>query len=156
MQNNYSANATAELANYIYKTSKMGAQSISDVLPKIKSNSSKQKEGFIKELTEEFSEYEKISAKAEQALYSMSVEPKQENVMIRMSAKAGIIMNTMNDPGISHVAEMMMEGLTMGVADTTRKIRQAKEEGCAQNVLGLADQLISFQEKSTEQMKKYL
>lgn len=156
MDKAYSKKATAELAEHIYKTSKMGAQSISDVLPKVKSNSSKEKESFIDELTKEYSEYEKISSKAEQILVSMSVEPKEENLMARMSAKAGIMMNTMSDPGISHVAGMMIEGLSMGISDTTRRVRKAEEEKCSGDVLNLGGELISFQEKSTEKMKAYL
>lgn len=156
MDKSYSKKATAELAEHVYKTSKMGAQSISDVLPKVKSNSSKEKEPFIDELTREYSEYEKISSAAEQMLVSMSVKPREENLMARMSAKAGIMMNTMSDPGISHVAEMMIEGLTMGVTDTTRRIRKAKEERCSDDAVKLADELISFQEKSSEKMKAYL
>ena len=156
MDKAYSKKATASLAEHIYKTSKMGAESISDVLPKVKSNSSEEKEAFIDELTKEYSEYEKISSKAEQILTSMSIEPKQENFMARMSAKAGIMMNTMTNPGISHVAGMMIEGLSMGISDTTRRVRQAEEEKCSGEVLTLGGELISFQEKSTEKMKKYL
>jgi hypothetical protein len=156
MDKSYSKKATAELAEHIYKTSKMGAQSISDVLPKVKSNTSKEKEAFIDELTREYSEYEKISSKAEQVLTSMSIKPKEESFMARMSAKAGIMMNTMSDPGISHVAGMMMEGLTMGISDTTRRVRKAEEEKCSGEVLGLGDELIAFQEKSNEKMKEYL
>ena len=156
MDKAYSKKATASLAEHIYKTSKMGAESISDVLPKIKSNSSGEKESFIDELTHEYSEYEKISSKAEQILTAMSVKPKEESLMARMSAKAGIMMNTMSDPGISHVAGMMMEGLTMGISDTTRRVRKAEEEKCSEEVLGLGNELISFQEKSNEKMKEYL
>lgn len=156
MDKAYSKKATASLAEHIYKTSKMGAESISDVLPKIKSNSSGEKESFIDELTHEYSEYERISSKAEQILTAMSVKPKEESLMARMSAKAGIMMNTMSDPGISHVAGMMMEGLTMGISDTTRRVRKAEEEKCSEEVLGLGNELISFQEKSNEKMKEYL
>lgn len=156
MEKSYSKKATADLAEHIYKTSKMGAESISDVLPKVKSNSSGEKESFIDELTHEYSEYEKISSKAEQILTAMSVKPKEESFVARMSAKAGIMMNTMSDPGISHVAGMMMEGLTMGISDTTRRVRKAEEEKCSDEVLGLGNELISFQEKSNEKMKEYL
>ena len=156
MDKAYSKKATASLAEHIYKTSKMGAESISDVLPKVKSNSSKQKEAFIDELTHEYSEYEKISSKAEQILASMSIEPKEESFMARMSAKAGIVMNTMSDPGISHVAGMMIEGFSRGISDTTRRVREAKEEKCSREVLDLGGELVSFQERSSEAMKKYL
>jgi uncharacterized protein (DUF305 family) len=54
------------------------------------------------------------------------------------------------------VAEMMIEGLSMGITDTTRRSRQAEEDGCDPEVIKLASDLISFQENSVDIMKKYL
>ena len=73
-----------------------------------------------------------------------------------MAAKAGVAMNMMKDSTSSHVAEMMIEGLSMGVTDTTKRSRQAAENGCDPEALKLADEFISFQENSVDIMKKYL
>jgi uncharacterized protein (DUF305 family) len=73
-----------------------------------------------------------------------------------MTAKAGVAMNMMKDSTSSHVAEMMIEGLTMGITDTTRRSRKAAENGCDPEALKLADEFISFQENSVNLMKEYL
>jgi uncharacterized protein (DUF305 family) len=51
---------------------------------------------------------------------------------------------------------MMIEGLTMGITDTTRRSRKAAENGCDPEALKLADEFISFQENSVNLMKEYL
>ena len=66
------------------------------------------------------------------------------------------MMNMMKDSTSSHVAEMMIEGLSMGVTDTTKRVRQAEENGGDSKVIKLAGEFISFQEKSIDIMKKYL
>ena len=76
--------------------------------------------------------------------------------MAKLGAKAGIMMNMMKDSTSSHVAEMMIEGLSMGVTDTTKRVRQAEENGSDPEAIKLANEFISFQEKSIDIMKKYL
>ena len=86
----------------------------------------------------------------------MNIQPKEEGMFVKMSAKAGVAMNMMRDSTSSHVAEMMIEGLSMGITDTTKRSRQAEEDGCDPEVIKLASDLISFQENSVDIMKKYL
>ena len=150
----YDRSASAHLADHIYKNAKMGADSIADALKNIKDPAEKEK--IKAELTRQFGEYENIAMRAEKALTEMNVKPKEEGMMAKMGAKAGIMMNMMTDSTSSHVAEMMIEGLSMGVTDTTKRVRQAEEEGCDPQIIKLGGDLISFQEKSIDIMKKYL
>ena len=150
----YDKSATAHLADHIYKTAKMGGDSINDALKEIKDPGEKEK--IKSELTRQLDEYEKIAIKAEQMLTEMNIKPKEEGMMAKMGAKAGIMMNMMKESTSSHVAEMMIEGLTMGITDTTKRVRQAEKQGCDPEAVKLASELISFQEKSVDIMKKYL
>lgn len=154
MQKTYDKSATAHLAEHIYKNAKMGADSISDALKGIKD--SEEKEKIKSELTREYNEYDRIATRAEQMLTEMNIKPKEEGMFVKMAAKAGVAMNMMKDSTSSHVAEMMIEGLSMGVTDTTKRSRQAAENGCDPEALKLADEFISFQENSVDIMKKYL
>jgi hypothetical protein len=86
----------------------------------------------------------------------MNIAPKEENMLVKMSAKAGIMMNTITDSTSSHIAEMVIEGLSMGIVDTTKRIREAEKNGCDEKVLKIGHELISFQEKSVDEMKKFL
>ena len=150
----YDRSATAHLADHIYKNAKMGVDSIADALKGIKDPMEKEK--IKSELTRQYDEYENIASKAEKMLVEMNIKPKEENMRAKMGAKAGIKMNMMTDSTSSHVAEMMIEGLSMGITDTTKRSRQAEENGCDPEAVKLAAELISFQEKSVDIMKKYL
>ena len=150
----YDKSATAHLADHIYKNAKMGADSISDALKGIKDPEEKEK--IKAELTRQLSEYESFATRSEQILTEMNVRYKEEGMMAKLGAKAGIMMNMMKDSTSSHVAEMMIEGLSMGVTDTTKRVRRAEENGGDPEAIKLANEFISFQEKSIDIMKKYL
>jgi len=154
MQKTYDKSATAHLADHIYKNARMGADSIADALNGIKDPEEKEK--IKSELTRQYKEYDNIATRAEQFLTEMNIRPKEEGMFVKMSAKAGVAMNMMRDSTSSHVAEMMIEGLSMGITDTTKRSRQAEEEGCDPEVIKLASDLISFQENSVDIMKEYL
>ena len=148
---------TMALAEEIYKAAKMGGESITDILPRIKDEKrSDEAEKLRRELTKQFSEYEKIAADAEAHLVKENVNAKEENVMAKLSAKAGIYMKTMIDPSVTNVSEMMVQGLAMGRTDITSKMRIAKDRGCDEKVLDLADRLISFQEDAVDKIKAFL
>ena len=157
MQQTAEKNVTLELASLIYKTAKMGGEAITDVLPKIKDGKRKGDcEKLREELTRQFTCYEKISAEAEAFLGSNDLPAKDESMLVKMASKAGIIMNTMKDPSPSHVAEMTIKGLTMGITDMTSSVREGKEKGCEEKMLTLAEKLISFQEDSIDKLKAFL
>ena len=156
MQETVSRKATASLAMFVYKTAKMGSESITDILPKIKDGKRGNAERMREELSRQFSEYEAIAAEAEQYLASINIRAKEENVVTKISAKAGIMMNTMKDPSTSHIAEIMMQGLTMGIAEATSKLRDSKDEGCDEKIKDLTKRFISFQENSVDKIKAFL
>ena len=148
---------TAALAELIYKTSKMGSEAITDTLPKIKDGKRQgESEKMRAELTRQFTEYEKMASEAERYLKSHDLPAEEENMLAKMASKAGIMMNTMKDPSPSHVAEMMIKGLSMGITEITTKTREAEGKGCDEEMLMLADRLISFQEDAVDKIKAFL
>ena len=148
---------SAALAEIVYKTAKMGGESITDILPKIRSgNNIGECDKMRTELTRQFTEYEEIAAEAERYLSSLNCDAKEENVMIKLSAKAGIAMNTMMDATPSHIASMMIEGLAMGITEMTTKLREARDAGCDEKIQKLAARLVSFQESAVDEIKKFL
>ena len=157
MQQTAEKSVTLALGSLIYKTSKMGGEAITDTLPKIKDGTRiGETQKMREELTRQFSEYEKIAAEAETFLESNQCRPKEEGTLTKIASKAGIMMNTMKDPSPSHIAEMMVKGLTMGITEMTAKVRESKEKGCDDEMLELADRLISFQEDAVDKIKAFL
>ena len=157
MQNTIERNATAELAELVYKNSKMGGEAITDILPKIKDEGATEKcEKLRAELTRQFAEYEKIAAEAEKHLEKNDLPATEEGVLTKMASKLGIMMNTMKDPSPSHIAEMTVKGLSMGITEMIAQKREAEKRGCDDEILKLAERLISFQEEAVDKIKAYL
>lgn len=145
----------AELYKEIYKNVTMGAESLTDLMSHVESGDLKT------ELGVELAHYEDLAKEARQALFDMGVKPKEEGLMTRMSAKAGVMMNTMVDATPSHIAQMVIEGSTMGTTDLIRKLNEYKcETGEGGHGGGkaadLARRTIDFEEDCMKKMKAYL
>jgi len=143
-------NSTAALLDRMYKNVKMGADSIINLMPKV------QDERLRTEMTTELSELEKYSEQISKMLSDEGAEAKEENIVSRMSAKMGMAMNTMIDSTTSHIAEMMMEGYTMGITDMTKDIREYENTKASEASLKLAREIVSFHERSFDKMKSFL
>lgn len=141
---------TVELLDSMYKNVKMGADSIINLMPKVKD------ESLRTEMTSELSRLEDYSAKIGDMLHEEGCTPKEENVVTKMASKVGMAMNTMVDSTPSHIAQMMMEGYTMGIADMTKDIRQYENTMASEGSLKLARDIVSFEEDCFEKMKSYL
>lgn len=141
---------TPELLCYIYKNVKMGSDSIITLMPKVDDAA------FRTALTDQLSGYEKFASEAEKQLTPYGIKPKEETMMKKMSAKVGIAMNTMADASTSHLAEMLIQGSTMGITDMTKRVREFEGDGCPEQALKVGRDLITFEQKNIEKMKKFL
>lgn len=151
----YQSRREAELYQEIYKNVKMGAESLTDLMSHVDTGDLKT------ELGVELAQYESLAHEAKQALFDIGVTPKEEGLMTRMSAKAGVMMNTMLDATPSHIAQMVIEGSTMGTTDLIRKLNEYRcetsEKGTAsRKVTDLAQRTIDFEEDCMKKMKAYL
>jgi hypothetical protein len=142
--------SASELLDDIYKNVKMGADSIINLLSRVKD------EGERVEMTRQLDGYERLAQKASRMMNEIGMKPKEESAMARASAKIGMSMNTMIDSSSSHIAEMMVQGSTMGVTDMLRKITEAQEQGIRGEVIALAREVADFEQHAAERMKAYL
>ena len=141
---------TPELLCYIYKNVKMGSDAIVDMLPKVEDKN------FRSALTEQLTGYERFADAAERELTPFGIKPKEEPIYKKTMAKIGITMNTMMDPSVSHLAEMLIKGSTMGITDMTKHVREFEGEGCPEEALKLGRGLITFEQQNIEKMKEFL
>jgi hypothetical protein len=153
MANVQSKSREAELYEEIYKNVKMGADSTVDMIKRLS-------DGDLKaELGRQVAQYEALAHEAKTALLDMGETPREEGLMTRMSAKAGVMMNTMIDSTPSHIAQMVIEGCAMGTSDLIKKINECERQGGEQDcekARKLADRAIAFEEDCAEKMKAYL
>ena len=141
---------TKKFLDSLYKNVKMGADAIIDLMPKV--SDTKMRE----EMTAELEHYEKYAKEIRNLLFESGEEPKEESFMAKMMSKMGISINTMMDSTSSHIADMMIQGATMGVTDTTKLIREYENTSCSEEALKLARDTVKYEEESIERLKKFL
>ncbi len=140
-----------ELLEYVYQTTDMGKNSLETLL-----NALEGKDNKIKTIVEkQLKEYEKYYLESEKLLEKNKVKPKTKGVMTEMMSKMGINMNVMKDNSDSKMAEMLIQGLTMGIVEMEKKIKDYKDE-VDKDIIKLAKNVLKFQEKSLDEIKEYL
>lgn len=139
--------AEASLCCDIYRNAKMGAEAILNLLPSVNDSE------LESELTLQLSRYEEFAREAKEILEKDGEKPLEESAFSRLMAKMGIKMNTIIDKTSSHIAQMIMEGAIMGIADIQKRLNDDCDYGDAEPV---ARRLIKFEEDTVERMKAYL
>ncbi len=142
--------ATAELLGKLFKNVKMGSESIIGLLPKVEDVK------FKSDMTLQLNGYESFAAKINALLRDAGEKPEEESMMTKVSAKIGSTMNTLMDSSVSHLADMMIQGSTMGVTDTIKLLREFENTNASETALGLARDIIKFEEQNIERLKPYL
>lgn len=148
--NNTNKSKDCEFLQDIYSNVKMGSESIISLLPKIKYDEMKM------EMTSQLDQYEKYACDVKNQLNKMGYEAKEPNPVSKISAKIGMEMKSMQDSTTSHMAEMMVQGSTMDVTDLLQKVSAYEVYPECKNSVSLAKEIVDFEEKNIEKMKKFL
>jgi len=138
----------AELLQYIYQTTEMGRDGIQSVLPHAED------ETFHQALEQQLTEYEKLYGATGKMLRERGQEPKGLNPMVKASSEMMSAMKTMADHSTSKIAEMMIQGNTMGMTKSLKHLHDY--HGKDERVRDLANKLLKTEEANIQQMKKFL
>lgn len=142
--------ATKKLLDALYKNVKMGADSILDLMPKVGD------EEMRAELTSELEKYDSFAKEIKNMLLDIGEEAKEESFLAKIGTKMSVTMNTLVDSTTSHIAEMMIQGGTMGVTDATKSLREYENTSCSEDALDLAKRIIKYEENTIERLKEFL
>ena len=137
-----------ELLNYIYQNSEMGKDTLTQLI-KMTTD-----ENFKNNLQSQLNEYNSIFNEADEKLKSNNKESKSIGTLTKVSTYISINFNTLINKTPSHMAEMLIQGSTMGIIDITKKIKEYKSQD--QTILGLANKLLQFEQKNIDELKKIL
>ena len=113
-------NSNKEMLNYIYQNSQMGVNTIEQLL-KISDD-----ENFKKHLQSQMEEYRSINNRAVGIIKDLGLEEKGVGTVAEISAYMMINMKTLMDKSSSHIAEMMINGSTMGIIQATRALKNTR------------------------------
>lgn len=142
--------ASLSLLEAMYKNVRMGADSIIDIIPKVID------EDLRSELTSELERYEEFSNEIEQIFLNIGKEAKDQGIFAKLGTKMSVAVNTLVDVTTSHIAEMMIQGGTMGITDATKLLREYETTSCSDDVLDLTRRIIKYEEETVERLKKFL
>ena len=138
----------AELLNYVYQNSKMGEETIRHLGEITHDNE------FRKHLYLQRKEYQNINKLASRMLHEHGHDEKDLGALEKAMVYMNIEVKTAVDNSPGHLAEMMMNGSTMGIIEATKNLN--KYAGADREVLSLAKKLVRTEEANVEHLKPYL
>lgn len=107
-----------------------------------------------RELMLEKQQYAEAVRDAETRLCDMGIHPQPKGLSTRMGMWMGMQMNTAMDRSASHIADMLIQGATMGVVEIT-KARNSYADADAE-AQGIASNLITRQQDAIDRLKAFL
>lgn len=141
-------NNDTTLLNFIYQNVQIGQTSIPQLL------SSCSDEDFSRALRGQLGEYEQIGAESARLLQKRGQAPDSVGPVAKMSSFVMTEMKTMQDPSVSHMAKMMVQGNTTGETTLLQHLRTY--DNADPEVMRLGEKLLHTLKHNTEEMKKFL
>ena len=141
-------NQTQQLLQTIVENGRMGEDACDQLLSRTKD------EQMRNELMQEKQDYAAAARDAETRLCEQGLKPEPKGPMARMGLWMGMQINTAMDQTASHIADIVIQGATMGVVELT-KARNSFSEADAQ-AQGIASNLIERQQEAIDRLKAFL
>ena len=91
----------------------------------------------------------------EELLKGNGEEVNDPNFFAKMGSTMGIIKEVKTDNSDSSIADMVIQGVSMGSIETEKKLK-AYEKDIEKEYKDLAERFLKFQQKSIDKLKKYL
>lgn len=144
-------NKQCELIEKIYKDAAMGRFSTRKLLDSLKGRDNKIT-GDVESIFEGYSSFEE---KAKEGLLACDMTPEEEGSIVKMMSSMGIFKEVLSDNSDAAIADLLIQGLSMGVIEMEKRIKGASDDINKEH-LKLAKDFKKFQEKSQKVMEKYL
>lgn len=140
-----------ELLEHIYKDAYMASYSLQKLLDEIKNKDNKIK-GDVEDILQKYQEFKE---EVEELLKGNDEEVNDPNFFAKMGSTMGIIKEVKTDNSDSSIADMVIQGVSMGSIETEKKLK-AYEKDIEKEYKDLAERFLKFQQKSIDKLKKYL
>ena len=139
---------TVGLLNEVSQTAEMGKNTVRRLLDVTDD------EKMLAHLHSEMETFEDVSRRAHAMLATAGQLPKEQSPVAKLSAQLGIGMKTMIDRSPRSLAEMLIEGNTMGVTQMAEALRDAP--GANAGAVALARRLQSAEETYAQELHEFL
>ncbi len=140
-----------EVIEQIYHDATMACDTIEELLKDLEGKENKIKP-YLEEIKEEYSDYEN---KAKEILQSADIEIPEPSRVSKMGSSMGIKKEVKDDNSDSSIADMMIQGVSMGSIKIEQKLNDYDEELEHDHKI-LAKKFYKFQQKTIKDLKEYL
>lgn len=137
-----------EILKEVQRNSSMAMNAIDTISEKV------QNRELLHELSKQRLLYSVIQNKATDRLQSERAEGYHASTMQDMMLKGGIQMNTLTNCSSSKIAELMIQGSNRGLTSMWKSINHHQNSG--NTSMEVAKELMDFETKSIERLKKFL
>ena len=144
-------NEKIELYKHIYQDSEMSLSSLCELKKDLKDKDNKIKD-ILDDIISGFTEYKKHSKKI---LEKNKCELEETPFMGKMMANMGIKKEVISDNSDSHMADLLIQGISMGSINMEKKIDDYKDIVPGKDIR-YAKKFLKFEQEKIEELKKYL
>ena len=109
-----------------------------------------------KELVSIYSGYTDILSQINKNFESLGEIPSNVSPNLKMFGLCSINLNTKIDKSSSHIAEIMIQGLNMGIIKCQKLLNSSNSTIIKEQTLNLIQQFLNFQEQSIQKLKAFL
>lgn len=140
-----------EMLNYIYQNAEMGVETIKQLIEVTRNLSN---EEFKSILNSQYNEYKRILNEADNLIRVREKDPKELNSLAKISTYIVINIKTLINKNPDHIAEMIIQGSTMGIVDVTKRLNNYTDAD--KDIIKLANDLLMIEKGNQEEFKKFL
>ena len=141
-------NTNLYVLNEVHKGAKMGMDSISTISEKVSEPNLKDNLSF------QYTQYGDILDSVNEIYKKYGDIPKDNNPMNEVMSWTGIQMNTLTNKSNSHIANMLIQGTTMGIIEGRKLLNQ--NPNIDEEVRQVLNTFVKMQENNVEQLKTFL
>ena len=148
--NSSEATADVEILDELSKSCQLAMSNISFLSTKAIQKNIK------KELVSIYSGYTDILSQINKNFESLGEIPSNVSPSLKMFGLCSINLNTKIDKSSSHIAEIMIQGLNMGIIKCQKLLNSSNSTIIKEQTLNLVKQFLNFQEQSIQKLKAFL
>ena len=141
-------NTNLYVLNEVHKGAKMVMDSISTISEKVSEPNLKDNLSF------QYTQYGDILDSVNEIYKKYGDIPKDNHPMSEVMSWTGIQMNTLTDKSNSHIADMLIQGTTMGIIEGRKLLNQ--NPNIDEEVRQVLNTFVKMQENNVEKLKTFL
>ena len=145
---NTNAKETIHLLNETYKSARIAMDAINLLLDKTYSSD------FKNILQTQYNNYYSIAEQTAEELYGYRCLPAENDFIDKIGMWSAVSMGTLTNQNTEHMAEILINGSTMGVIDMTKMIHS--NNNASSPAKNIAQKLIDADQNNIEIMRNYL